>query len=222
MRQREASETVIAERINAELQERAIAHGARLPWLPSPLAGVERRPLYRLGGEQARATSLVRYRPGSHFSAHEHGGGEEILVLEGVFEDEHGRYPAGSYLRNPPGSRHTPGSTNGCVIFVRLRQFHPDDREQCVISLQAAGSQPLFENIHERVGIEAVAPEGPIIHPNPRGLELLMLEGNLVGADVALAPWSWMRLPAGEPLKAQAGAGGARFWLKDAAPELGL
>lgn len=68
---------------------------------------------------QARATSLVRYQPGSHFSAHEHGGGEEILVLDGVFEDEHGYYPAGSYLRNPPGSRHTPGSTEGCVIFVR-------------------------------------------------------------------------------------------------------
>lgn len=112
---------MIPEHVNAALHERAIAHGARLPWLASPLAGVERRLLYRLGGEQARATSLVRYQPGSHFSAHEHGGGEEILVLEGVFEDEHGRYPAGSYLRNPPGSQHAPGSTGGCVIFVRLR-----------------------------------------------------------------------------------------------------
>lgn len=213
---------MIPEHVNAALHERAIAHGARLPWLASPLAGVERRLLYRLGGEQARATSLVRYQPGSHFNAHEHGGGEEILVLEGVFEDEHGRYPAGSYLRNPPGSQHAPGSTGGCVIFVRLRQFHPRDREQCVTMLNASGSQELFENRYERVGVQALASQAAIEQPNPRGLELLLLEGHLAGADFSLEPWSWMRLPAGEPLKAQAGPEGARFWFKDAPATLGL
>lgn len=181
---------MIPEHVNAALHERAIAHGARLSWLASPLAGVERRLLYRLGGEQARATSLVRYQPGSHFNAHEHGGGEEILVLEGVFEDEHGRYPAGSYLRNPPGSQHAPGSTGGCVIFVRLRQFHPRDREQCVTMLDASGSQELFENRYERVGVQALASQAAIEQPNPRGLELLLLEGHLAGADFSLEPWS--------------------------------
>src|SRR5918993_663748 len=98
-------------------------HPARLPWAPSPMAGVERRMLDRVGGEVARATSIVRYAPGSRFSAHAHGGGEEFLVLEGVFSDEHGDFPTGSYVRNPPTSRHTPGSESGCTLFVKLWQF---------------------------------------------------------------------------------------------------
>ena len=104
--------------INADFSRRVAVHAARLPWVPSPMPGVERRMLDRIGGEVARATSIVRYAPGSRFSPHTHGGGEEFLVLEGVFEDEHGAYPAGSYVRNPPTSRHTPGSAPGCVLFV--------------------------------------------------------------------------------------------------------
>ncbi len=84
--------------------------------------------LDRIGDEVARATSIVRYAPKSRFSAHTHGGGEEFLVLEGVFQDEHGDFPAGSYIRNPPTSSHTPGSAPGCTIFVKLWQFDPDDR----------------------------------------------------------------------------------------------
>src|SRR3954453_10029665 len=71
---------------------------------------------------RVRATSIVRYAPASRFSAQTHGGGEEFLVLEVVFQDEHGDYPAGSYVRNPPTSRHTPGSALGCALTVKLRQ----------------------------------------------------------------------------------------------------
>jgi len=85
--------------LNADFSARAAVHTARIPWVPSPMRGVERRMLDRIGEEVARATSIVRYAPQSHFSAHRHGGGEEFLVLEGVFEDEHGRYPVGSYIR---------------------------------------------------------------------------------------------------------------------------
>lgn len=215
-------QTVIAERLNDDLSLRAIMHGADLPWIASPLPGVERRPLYRLGGEQARATSLVRYAPGSRFSEHLHSGGEEFLVVDGVFEDEHGRYPAGSYVRNPPGSRHTPGASGGCMIFVRLRQFHPQDGEHCVTNIGLQGDRPLFENPHERVWVQAVPPSSRISLVNPRGLELLVLDGTLAGADFHLQPLSWMRLPAGMPLDAQAGIAGARLWLKDAVPGLGL
>jgi anti-sigma factor ChrR (cupin superfamily) len=84
--------------------------------------------LDRIGDEVARATSIVRYAPYSRFSPHTHAGGEEFLVLEGVFQDEHGDYPAGSYVRTPPTSSHTPGSEPGCTIFVKLWQFDPDDR----------------------------------------------------------------------------------------------
>jgi hypothetical protein len=114
--------------LNADFSRRAAVHAARLPWVASPIAGVERRMLDRIGDEVARATSIVRYAPDSHFSPHTHGGGEEFLVLDGVFQDEHGDYPAGSYVRNPPTSAHTPGSAPGCTLFVKLWQFDPDDR----------------------------------------------------------------------------------------------
>jgi len=75
--------------------------------------------LDRLGAESGRATSIVRCVPGSYFSAHVHDGGEEFLVLEGVFSDEHGNYGPGSYLRNPPGSLHSPFSEEGCTLYVK-------------------------------------------------------------------------------------------------------
>ena len=112
-------------KLHADLNRKAVVHAAQLDWLASPIAGVERRMLHRVGQEVAQATTIVRYAPGSHFSAHTHNGGEEFLVLEGVFQDEHGDYPAGSYIRNPPQSQHTPGSAQGCTIFVKLWQFDP-------------------------------------------------------------------------------------------------
>src|SRR5437868_7185446 len=115
--------------LNADFGIRAAVHAARPEWTPSPIPGVDRRMLDRIGDEVARATSIVRYTPNSHFSPHTHGGGEEFLVLDGVFQDEHGDFPAGSYVRNPPTSRHTPGSAPGCVLFVKLWQFDLVDRQ---------------------------------------------------------------------------------------------
>jgi anti-sigma factor ChrR (cupin superfamily) len=105
--------------VHADLQQRVVLDTSTLPWCPSPLTGVERRLLDRRGEEVARATPVVRYAPGSRFDRHSHGGGEEILVLSGVFEDEHGRYDTGSWLRNPPGSVHRPWSAAGCTIWVK-------------------------------------------------------------------------------------------------------
>ena len=102
--------------LNSDFTVRAAVHAGRLEWTPSPIPGVDRRMLDRVGAEVARATSIVRYAPGSRFSPHTHGGGEELLVLDGVFQDEHGDFPAGSYIRNPPTTSHTPGSESGCTI----------------------------------------------------------------------------------------------------------
>lgn len=114
--------------LDADFGRRTVVHAGRLDWVASPIPGVHRRMLDRIGEEIARATSVVRYAPASHFSPHVHDGGEGFLVLGGVFQEEHGNYPAGSYIRNPPTSSHTPGSAVGCTIFVKLWQFDPADR----------------------------------------------------------------------------------------------
>ena len=106
--------------INSDFSSTALVHTEQLAWTPSPMAGVDRRMLDRIGGEMARATSIVRYAPGSRFSAHTHSGGEEFVVLDGVFQDEFGDFPTGTYVRNPPTTAHTPGSETGCTIFVKL------------------------------------------------------------------------------------------------------
>jgi hypothetical protein len=111
-------------------------------WVASPEAGVERKMLERDGDELARATSIVRYAAGSAFAAHVHDRGEEFLVLAGTFSDENGNYPAGSYVRNPPGSRHRPFSTDGCTLFVKLRQFAPGDTLQRSLRADEAAWSP--------------------------------------------------------------------------------
>jgi anti-sigma factor ChrR (cupin superfamily) len=128
--------------VNADFAARVVVRPDDAPWTPSPMPGVERRMLDRIGGEAARATSIVRYAPGSAFSEHVHDGGEELLVLDGVFSDETGDFPAGSYVRNPVGSRHAPRSAEGCTIFLKLRQSDPADAERVVVDTRAAPFLP--------------------------------------------------------------------------------
>jgi anti-sigma factor ChrR (cupin superfamily) len=211
--------------LNADFSRRAVVHAARLPWTASPVAGVERRMLDRIGEEVARATSIVRYSPRSRFPAHTHGGGEEFLVLEGVFTDEHGDFPAGTYVRNPPTSSHTPGSGPGCTIFVKLWQFNPEDRTQLRIDTVTSAARPdparpgveltlLHEDASETVRLEHWAPGAEIDLPAPGGLELLVLDGGFSEAGEAFEPLSWLRLPSGATLRARAGPAGCRIWLK--------
>lgn len=213
-------------RLNDDLTVRALVHAGKMDWSPSPAAGVDRRMLFRIGEEKARATSIVRYAPGSRFARHEHPGGEEILVLEGVFQDETGDFPAGSYIRNPSGTDHAPGSDDGCTILVKLWQFAVGDQDRVVCGPEEgrpmaphAGvttSTLLFVGSGEKVMVETWAPGAAIHMLNTDGIELLVLEGGLVeGADV-LSHWSWLRLPPGEHLRATVGPDGARVWWKAA------
>ena len=211
--------------LNADFSRRAAVHAARLAWVPSPIAGVDRRMLDRIGDEIARATSIVRYAPNSHFSAHTHGGGEEFVVLDGVFEDEHGQYPAGSYIRNPPTSRHTPGSAPGCTLFVKLWQFDPADRTEVRIDSRAldfasaAGrrgveAKPLFCDAHENVRLERWTPDAAIALATPDGAEFLVLDGGFTESGEDFAPHSWLRLPCDGILRAIAGPEGCTVWAK--------
>ncbi|KGB83682.1 cupin [Rhodovulum sp. NI22] len=212
--------------INTDLNRPVIVHAARLDWVPSPAAGVERKMLYREGAEVARASSVVRYAPGSAFPGHVHHGGEEILVLEGTFQDEYGDYPAGSYFRNPPGSAHEPAAREGCTIFVRLWQYRQGDEAQIVrqpgegepapVRSGASAARLLFDDGAERVSLEEWRPGARVTVENQRGLEFLVLSGALsVGGD-CLGAQSWGRLPAGQALRASVGSETVRIWLKEA------
>ena len=119
--------------LHDDYSQRVVLNHNDLPWVSSPEAGVQRRMLDRRGDEVARATSIVRYEAGAKFASHTHDLGEEIFVLEGVFSDETGDYPAGSYIMNPPGSSHAPFSKTGCLLFVKLRHLGPDQQHREVI-----------------------------------------------------------------------------------------
>ena len=212
--------------LNHDFTARAALHGARMPWVKSPTPGVDRRMLFRIGQEKARATSIVRYAPDSDFPRHGHPGGEEILVLDGVFEDDSGDYPAGSYMRNPPGTRHTPGSVAGCVIFVKLWQFRKDDDAYVVQPPDEAPHRRLAGRRRPRASCSTMAMKrcGSRIgrrtprsrSPIPRGLELLVLDGEFSDGTETFARLSWLRLPPGAHLKARTGTEGARVWRRRA------
>ena len=209
--------------LNADFSQRAVVHSADLPWVASPMPGVDRRMLDRIGDEVARATSLVRYAPGSKFSPHVHTGGEEFLVIDGVFQDEHGDFPAGSYIRNPPESSHTPGSEPGCTIFVKLWQFDMADRTHVRIDAgkmrflsdrPGAEVMPLFSDGREDVVLERWAPGAEVALDAAGGLEVLVLGGGFEEASETFREGSWLRLPKDSASTAVAGAEGAKVWIK--------
>lgn len=193
-------------RINADFSERAVIRPGDVDWVASPMAGVERQMLDRIGEEKARATSFVRYSPNSFFSEHEHGGGEEFFVLEGVFSDEHGDYPAGTYVRNPIGSRHTPKSENGCTIFVKLHQFAADDIVQKAVDTSTAQFLPgqvdgltvlpLHNHGSEQVALVRWRPGTQFNrHRHWGGEEIVVLEGVFQDENGAYPKGTWLRSP---------------------------
>lgn len=212
--------------LNADRKQAVLMHGAALEWIPSPENGVERRMLERIGGEVALATSIVRYQPGSRFAAHSHQLGEEFVVLEGIFSDELGDYPSGTYVHNPPHSSHSPFSKEGCVIFVKLRQMSPNESEQItrlpttlewrnmddsrhVASLYSKNSLSIcFERLP--------AGYSSTWQPSPQGEEIFVVGGTLQlqGAiNDNLERWSWLRHLSRESLQVQSNDG-ALLWIK--------
>ena len=198
-------------RLNADFDQRAVVRPREHEWVPSPVPGVTRMMLDRVGGEVARATSLVRYEPNSRFTEHTHHGGEEFLVLDGEFADEHGSFPAGSYVRNPVGTSHTPRvGGDGATIFVKLHQFDPDDQEQKVIDTRSGewlpglvdglSVLPLHEfaspNGAEHVALVRWAPHTRFAeHGHFGGEEILVLEGEFHDEHGVYPAGSWIRSP---------------------------
>ena len=192
--------------VNADFNARVAIDARNMPWMASPQAGVERKMLDRVGDEVARATSIVRYAPGSVFAPHTHELGEEFLVLTGTFEDDQGAYPAGTYVRNPPGSRHRPFSTAGCEIFVKLRQFQAGDDARVVIDTSQAAFRPglvpgltvlpLHEYGSEHVALVRWAPGTRFqAHTHWGGEEIFVLEGTFSDEYGDYPADSWLRNP---------------------------
>ncbi|MGK8234370.1 cupin domain-containing protein [Roseovarius sp. MS2] len=208
--------------LNADFSKRVVVHSNALEWQASPMKGVDRRMLDRIGGEVARATTIVRYAPGSKFSAHTHTGGEEFIVLDGVFQDEHGDFPAGTYVRNPPTTQHTPGSEPGCTIFVKLWQFDMNDRNQfrknmadeLAAPVDGVATAILHEDARETVTYRHLDAGASLALDAEGGLELLVIGGEITENGNELHTGSWLRLPDGGSLHAVAGANGAKLWIK--------
>ncbi|MEL6831016.1 MAG: cupin domain-containing protein [Pseudomonadota bacterium] len=192
--------------LNADFSKRAVVRPGDVDWVRSPANGVERLMLDRVGDEVARATTIVRFQPGSHFPEHSHGGGEEYFVLDGVFSDESGDYPEGTYVRNPIGTKHAPFTKQGATIFVKLHQFHADDTEQKAIKTQNAAFLPgrvpglsvlpLHQGPEENVALVRWAPGTQFTrHRHWGGEEILVLEGTFEDEFGTYPKGSWLRSP---------------------------
>lgn len=193
--------------INSDFSQRVVIRPEDYRWVDSPMPGVERMMLDRIGDEVARATSLVRYAPNSTFPAHVHGGGEEFFVLEGEFGDEHRWYPAGTYVRNPIGTRHSPRvGEQGCVIFVKLHQFDKNDDKSVVIDTRDAEwpltYAPGFEAMllhqfgDERVFLIRWAPNTPFKrHTHYGGEEFFVIHGSICDDNGTYPAGTWARYP---------------------------
>lgn len=206
--------------LNGDLSARVAVDANAMSWATSPSPSVKRKRLHRVGpAESGQVTSIVRYEPKSHFPPHEHPGGEEIFVLEGVFSDEHGDWPAGTYLLNPEGFRHTPYSRDGCVLFVKLRQFPGATRRHVAVDTRTLpwqkgrapgiASKVLYEQngFKDTVRLERWDPGTTLEARYPLGAELLLIEGELSDEAGRYGAGTWLRLPreARQQARTQAG-----------------
>ena len=193
-------------RINADFSKRVVVRPEDYNWAASPAAGVERMMLDRVGEEVARATTIVRFAPNSFFDEHSHGGGGEFLVLEGVFSDETGDYPAGTYVRNPVGTSHKPHTVEGCTILVKLHQFDASDTVQFHIDTKSTEFRPgmveglsvlpLHSAVNENVALVRWAPGTKFTpHSHWGGEEIFVLEGTFQDEHGSYPAGSWLRSP---------------------------
>jgi anti-sigma factor ChrR (cupin superfamily) len=214
--------------LNGDLSVPCIVDSRAMSWSASPSPAVLRKRLHRVGpAESGQVTSIVRYEPGSSFPSHDHPEGEEILVLEGVFSDEHGDWPPGTYLLNPEGFRHTPFSREGCVLFVKLRQF--PGRNRCHVAVDTAklpweagrapgvSVKPLYSQsgFADTVRLERWTADLDTVESTfPQGAELLVLDGELTDDLRTHGAGTWLRLPRGSSLCARS-ARGCTLYIKE-------
>lgn len=211
--------------INSDFSRMAALQTCQYQWVPSTQSGVERVMLDRIGKEKARATSIVRYLPGSIFPFHSHPGGEEIFVLSGTFSDQSGDYPQGWYLRNPPGSSHAPSSLNGTTIFVKLWQMQPTDQHVVRINTKDPANWTvekgrsichLYRDSIESTSLQKLSENESLFSVKAPHVtsELLVLSGSVLHNHIEYMAGSWLRLGKSDNHSLKAGNLGATVYLK--------
>lgn len=195
--------------LNLDFSKRIFIDSNLEDWQASPMKGVWRKRLAREEAERGHATSIVKYESGASFASHPHPLGEEIFVLDGVFSDETGDYPAGTYIRNPEGFEHAPFSKEGCTLFVKLHQFQVEDHTQVRIDtndcewLPGNGHlkvMPLHQFSNDVIS-ESTAlvfwPAGEKFQPHTHygGEEILVISGEFIDDYGHYPAGSWLRSP---------------------------
>ena len=193
--------------LNQDFTKRVVINTLIGEWHTSPSSGVERLYLERDNmGEFAKASSIVKFQPGSEFEDHMHDNGEEIFVLEGIFSDQYGDYPKGTYLRNPHNSNHVPFSKDGCKIFVKLRQFKKGDNISIVKNtlnsewlqglVPGLKVMPLHEYQTEHAAMVKWEPNTRFnAHKHWGGEEIYVVDGVFYDQFGAYPKGTWIRSP---------------------------
>jgi anti-sigma factor ChrR (cupin superfamily) len=189
------------ENYNMDLSKKVTINTTKETFISSPAGGVNRIPLEREDAESGRTTSIVEYIGGAAFQSHSHPLGEEIFVLEGIFSDENGDYPAGTYIRNPPGTSHAPFSKKGCKIFVKLNQMDLNDKNQVIIDTNNGDWHPGYRNLEVMPLTENAAlvkwPKGErfLNHSHHGGEEIFVLKGEFIDEHGRYPKGTWIRSP---------------------------
>jgi anti-sigma factor ChrR (cupin superfamily) len=216
--------------INGDISLRAVADTTEMEWTASPSGSVWRKRVHLVGPpESGQVTSIVRYEPNSEFPVHDHPDGEEIFVLDGVFSDEHGDWPAGTLLLNPEGFRHAPFSKSGCMLFVKLRQFAGEHRRHEAIDTKQRNWEPssipgvahkalyLQIGFSDLIRLERWDPNLDLgVLPYEQGVEIFVLEGEFSDEAGTYKAGTWLRLPAGSSHHPRSGKrdGGCTLYVK--------
>jgi anti-sigma factor ChrR (cupin superfamily) len=192
-------------KINSDISKRVVIQQATLPWIDTPWAGVQYRALERGADDAARATSIIRYAPGSCLSSSCEFG-EEIVVLDGVLTDEFGSYRKGDYLKNPPGSSRACESASGCMLFVKQHHLEIEDDQRIVVE---SATKPWYQGLVDGLSVMPLSEFGTRhtalvrwapgtrfnAHRHFGGEEIYVLDGVFEDEFGRYPAGSWMRSP---------------------------
>jgi anti-sigma factor ChrR (cupin superfamily) len=192
-------------KLNMDFNRAVVVTPETQEWITSPADGVSRVPFEREAPESGHTTSLVTFEPGANFPEHTHPMGEEIFVLKGTFSDEFGDYPMGTYIRNPPGSSHSPFTREGCKLFVKLDQFHPEDTAHVIVRPDdhqwhdGIGNLVVL-SLHEFQGQHTALVYWPANekfqpHQHWGGEEILVISGEFIDENGHYPAGTWIRSP---------------------------